>query len=211
MNDYLNHVGRPAPVVNRGGMEAPAQPSNSQKKKLKFKFNGFKVIFSVLFISITLLLIALVIYLVVYKDNNAISQQIKTAQFQAVFLNSSDGQVYFGHLKVLNSQYYELTDIYYIRVNSNSSSTTSSTTNSTANESVTLAKLGNEIHGPEDAMFINRDSVMFWENLKNSGQVVTAILKYQANGGQSSSSNATSNSLSNTTSSNNSTSNTTNP
>ena len=46
---------------------------------------------------------------------------------------------------------------------------------------ISLVKLGNEIHGPEDAMYINKSSVMFWENLKSSGQVVKAIQQYQAN------------------------------
>jgi hypothetical protein len=32
-------------------------------------------------------------------------------------------------------------------------------------------------------MYIRKDHVMFWENLKDDGQVVTAIREYQKNGG----------------------------
>ena len=146
-------------------------------------------------------MIALIVYVLVYKNNTSTISQVNKPGFQAVFLNSSDGQVYFGHLSQLNKNYYLLTDIYYIRVNSSSSTTSSSSTA----QSISLAKLGNEIHGPMDAMYINTNSVMFWENLKESGQVVTAIRKYEAQQkagtttNSSSTSNTTSNTASNTT------------
>jgi len=33
-------------------------------------------------------------------------------------------------------------------------------------------------------MFIRRDQVLYWENLKDEGQVVTAITEFKRNGGQ---------------------------
>jgi hypothetical protein len=42
-----------------------------------------------------------------------------------------------------------------------------------------LIKLGNEVHGPEDSMVIERSQVLFFENLKNDGKVVDSINKYQ--------------------------------
>jgi len=45
--------------------------------------------------------------------------------------------------------------------------------------SITLRKLGNEIHGPVDQMIINSDQILFWENLKDDGQVAQAIERYQ--------------------------------
>ena len=71
-----------------------------------------------------------------------------------------------------------LTDIYYVRVQQVQPGA-ATTTNSSSN--ISLVKLGNEIHGPEDAMYINKNNVMFWENLKSSGQVAKAIAQYQAN------------------------------
>lgn len=101
---------------------------------------------------------------------------VKTAQYQAVFL--TNGQVYFCHLSNVNAQYLGCDDIYYLQVQSsvqpdNSKSSTSQ------NPQVSLAKLGNELHGPEDHMAINRDQVLFWENLKDSGKVVQAIKQNQ--------------------------------
>lgn len=104
---------------------------------------------------------------------------IKGKQFQALFL--TNGQVYFGHLSNVNGQYVKLTDIFYLQVQqpvqpSNNSSSSSS------NQQVSLAKLGNELHGPEDTMYVARDQVLFWENLKNDGKVVKAISDYQNSG-----------------------------
>jgi hypothetical protein len=53
---------------------------------------------------------------------------------------------------------------------------------SSNNQQVSLAKLGGELHGPEDVMYVNRDQVLFWENLKDNGKVVTAIKNYQSGG-----------------------------
>jgi hypothetical protein len=101
---------------------------------------------------------------------------VKDKQFQAVFL--TNGQVYFGKFTSINNQYVVLTDIYYLQVQQ-AVQPKSGSSSSSSNQSVSLAKLGGELHGPEDQMFINRDQVLFWENLKNSGKVVQAILKYQ--------------------------------
>lgn len=95
---------------------------------------------------------------------------VKTGQYQAVFL--SNGQVYFGKLSNTNDHYVSLTDIYYLQVQQ---SVQPADKNSSDQPKVSLAKLGSELHGPEDQMQINRDQVLFWENLKDSSKVVTAI------------------------------------
>jgi hypothetical protein len=177
MNDYLNRVGRPAPVAN-GGAPAPVQQPVGGSKKVKNKVDGLKVIFVIMLSAIAILLVALVAYIIVYKSDVSVMTKVKADQYQAVFLNSADGQVYFGKLKSLNKDYYSLSDIYYVRVQ-----TVQPDKNTTqTQQSISLAKLGNEIHGPEDVMYINKDSVMFWENLKADGQVVKAITEYVKNG-----------------------------
>jgi len=42
-----------------------------------------------------------------------------------------------------------------------------------------LLKLGNEVHGPEDQMEINREHVVFIEKLKTDGKVAKAIAAYK--------------------------------
>jgi len=174
MNVYQNPVGRPAPAVN--GVPAQ-QPAGGGSKKFKGKIDGLKVVFVVLLSAVAILLIALVIYMVGYKSDTPVISKVQADKYQAVFLNSADGQVYFGKLRDLNKQYYQLSDIYYVRVQ-----TVQPDKNTTqTQQSISLAKLGNEIHGPQDVMYINKSSVMFWENLKEEGQVVCAVRDYQIN------------------------------
>lgn len=103
---------------------------------------------------------------------------IKGNEYQALFL--TNGQVYFGHLKQVDSSYVKLTDIYYLQVQQTVQPKDNSASN--ANPQVSLAKLGSELHGPEDAMYVSHDQVLFWENLKATGKVATAIKDYQASG-----------------------------
>lgn len=91
--------------------------------------------------------------------------------YQAVFL--SNNQVYFGKLAKQNSQYPVLTDIYYLRV-------TQPLQPSQPNPNVSLIKLGDELHGPGDKMEINRDHILFVEDLKENSQVVQAIRNFKA-------------------------------
>jgi hypothetical protein len=101
-------------------------------------------------------------------------------QYQAVFL--SDGQIYFGKLTGLDQEYAVLEDIFYLQVEQQVQPDRSN--EDEPETQISLAKLGNELHGPEDKMFINREQILFWENLKAEGQVVTAIDNFKKNGSQ---------------------------
>lgn len=169
----MNRVGRPMQSSGQGGAAAPAPQGGAKKKK----FNISKV-FSVLLVGLVTIVLVLVIVMLAFGDSGkSISSQINKDKYQAVFLNSSDGQVYFGKLSVENKDYYKLTDIYYVRVQQ-----VQPDKNTTATQNISLAKLGSEIHGPEDVMYIRAEHVMFWENLKADGQVVKAITEYKKTG-----------------------------
>jgi hypothetical protein len=101
---------------------------------------------------------------------------IKSSEYQALFL--TNGQVYFGKLTHTDSGYVKLTNIYYLQVQQTVQPTTTTTTTPN-NQQVSLAKLGGELHGPEDSMFVSRQQVLFWENLKSDGKVTQAIKNYQ--------------------------------
>lgn len=105
---------------------------------------------------------------------------IKGDQYQAVFL--TDGQIYFGKLKGIGEQYATLEDIYYLQVEQQVQPDREK--DDAAETQISLAKLGNELHGPEDEMFINVDQILFWENLKDEGQVATAIANFKETGGK---------------------------
>lgn len=97
---------------------------------------------------------------------------IETSTYQAVFL--SNGQVYFGKLHLVSGGYYKLTNVYYLQ--SNDSSSASSSTQSTTNSgTASLVKLTNEVYAPEDAVFIAKNQVLFYENLNKDGNAVQSI------------------------------------
>jgi len=158
--------------VNRNNHRPAAK--RSAKKLLS---SPMQLVFGAFFVAVAILAASLLIFMSVGSGNTE-SDLIKKDKFQAVFLSDSSGQVYFGRLKSLNAKYYELTDIYYVKVEN---AVQPDKTN-TASQSISLAKLGNELHGPEDTMYISRDKVLFWENLKDDGQVVKAITEYKKNG-----------------------------
>lgn len=144
------------------------------KRRLSLGAKFMRVeVFTVL-VGIALLLVAVALYAGLAKPG-AESQQINSKEYQAVFLNS--GQVYFGKITDLNNKYLVLNNVFYIENNSSNSTTQTQNSNN-----YTLRKLGTtELHAPEDKMVINRDTVAFWENLKDSSQVVTKIGEYYKN------------------------------
>lgn len=104
---------------------------------------------------------------------------IQRDKYQAVFL--TNGQVYFGKLANSGGDYMQLQDVYYLQVDQNVQGTGEGEQAETATQEesqVSLAKLGSELHGPEDAMQINGDQVLFWENLTDNSKVVSAIKQH---------------------------------
>lgn len=104
---------------------------------------------------------------------------IDNSKYQAVFF--TNGQVYFGKLHQFNRDQLKLTDVYYLQTQTGSSTDSKNPQETSTDQSnVQLIKLGNEIHGPEDAMIISKDQVLFYENLKPDGKVAQSISKYKA-------------------------------
>lgn len=105
---------------------------------------------------------------------------IDSSKYQAVFF--TNGQVYFGKLQSAGNEYMKLTDIYYLQ-NNQSNAEGEDQNNpqqaSTDQSNVQLIKLGDEIHGPEDAMVISKDQVLFYENLKTDGKVAQSIEQHK--------------------------------
>jgi hypothetical protein len=131
-------------------------------------------------LAVLLALAALAV--IVWLAGNAVSSltadsAVKTKAYQAVFL--TNGQVYFGKVSKVDNSYVKLTDIYYLQVQQQVQPKDQS---AQQQPQVSLAKLGGELHGPEDVMYISRQQVLFWENLKDDGKVTKAIKDYKAGG-----------------------------
>lgn len=105
---------------------------------------------------------------------------IASDKYQAVFF--TNGQVYFGKLSSEGRDYLKLTDVYYLQNQEAVSDETDSENPQdagTTQSNTTLIKLGEEVHGPEDAMIISREQVLFYENLKSDGRLAQSIEEYK--------------------------------
>ena len=117
-------------------------------------------------------LLVVAVVLVVLWQMGILPNPLST-RYQAVFLTNN--QVYFGKLSGLGSGYPTLRDIYYLRVTQNLQPINPNA----PQQQLQLVKLGGELHGPEDAMRINRAQILFVEDLKADSQVVNAIKDYK--------------------------------
>ncbi len=95
--------------------------------------------------------------------------RVDSDAWQAVFLEND--QVYFGKLDEYDQNYVVLRDVYYLREAKDLEA------KDTAN--LNLIKLGGEVHGPEDEMFIRKESIIYFENMKDTSRVVQSIQKAQ--------------------------------
>ncbi len=126
-------------------------------------------------VVVALVLLVVIVFLAGFGRSWLAGRAVKSGQYQALFL--TNGQVYFGHLKDVTDRYVQLRDIYYLQVQQQ---VQPGNNQSSQQPQVSLAKLGSELHGPEDVMYVAQNQVLFWENLKNDGKVVTAIKSYQS-------------------------------
>jgi hypothetical protein len=165
--DFSSNRAQPQPA-------AQSHPASSRSNKSDDgKWTRIGVVAAIA--AVVILLLGLIVFAA--SGNSSATKEgdlVKSDKLQAVFLNT--GQVYFGNIKSLNNKYLELSNIYYLQTNSNGQTGSNQQQNNT---NVSLVKLGCELHEPFDRMVINRDSVTFWENLQDGGQVATAVKKFE--------------------------------
>jgi len=92
------------------------------------------------------------------------------SDWQAVFLTG--GQVYYGKLVDTQGDFYKLQDVYYIRA--------VPAKEDGQQPQLTLVKMGNELHGPEDMILLNKDHILYVENLRADGKVMKGIQEAKA-------------------------------
>ena len=156
-----------APTVASSQVSSPKKP----KSKRKLLWAGLSL-------AIAAGLIVAAIFLASRFGSMA---AIDSSRYQAVFF--TNGQVYFGKLEDLNSDYMRLTDVFYLQSQQSGSQAGDSENpqeSSTDQSDVQLIKLGDEIHGPEDEMIISKQQLLFFENLKDDGQVSKSISTYRS-------------------------------
>lgn len=158
---------------------APAQPERSERsssKRPKKQLGGGSGMKTKIIVGVVVVLLLLIGWWFFIRSSS-VAGNIDSGKVQAVFF--TNGQVYFGKLRVVNSDYMKLTDIYYLQTKTAQSGENPQETSTESSSNVELIKLGDEIHGPEDEMIFSKDQVLFFENLKKDGNVSSTIQKYQ--------------------------------
>lgn len=169
--DFTGRGSQPAQPAATGAQYSGSTSNAGNGKKSKGNRGRSWAQWGAGVLGLLLLILVVAVIFVVAFGNKKESSYIDNSKMQAVFLQT--GQVYFGHVKSLQSTYLELENIYYLQ--------TSNTDNANAansNANVSLVKLGCELHAPYDRMVINRDQVTFWENLQDNGQVAKAVATF---------------------------------
>lgn len=162
--------------ANGGAAPQPAAPRFGNNGGVNMNSSDSNKKMAMVAVLVVVLLVVAGLGVWAWKQMSGTSSAVEGNKYQALFL--TNGQVYFGKLASVDDKYVKLTDIYYLQVQQ-SVQPTDNKSNNNSNPQVSLAKLGSELHGPEDAMYVNRDQVLFWENLKDDGKVVDAIHKNQ--------------------------------
>lgn len=162
------------------------QPSNSGGKWYYPSMESKVVVILIILASIVVLATFMAS---LFARSNGLDNFVKNDQYQAVFL--SNGQVYFGQITGANNGTMVLEDVYYLQVDQQiqpeqDGSPGAGAQGTNGQPQVSLAKLGGELHGPEDQMFISTSEIVFWENLSDSdkSQVVNAIERHKESGGE---------------------------
>lgn len=122
------------------------------------------VVISCLAVAVVLLGIALV-----RKGRRVVPFRRSGTTFQAVLLDT--GQVYYGKLSRLGTEYPRMTDVYYIVSNQDPQ---------TKAVKRVLVKRGNELHAPTET-FLNARHIVMIEPVGPSSQVAKLIAQSEAN------------------------------
>lgn len=173
-------------IVNTNRPMNPQQPMNQgmpqQNTGMPMSHHYAKPSKTPWIILALVVLLAAAVLAFVFRDKFSMGADAKVSGYKAVFL--TNGQVYFGKMSNANGQYVTLRDIYYLQVNQPLQSGDEAAQAAAAAQQqpeLSLVKLGNELHGPVDEMQINRDQILFYEDLKTDGKVAEAIEAYKAN------------------------------
>ncbi len=174
-------INRPSQPQNQTRQDYAGQPTvAAQQERSK---TGSKLPWIVLAVVVVILIAGAILFRdKLFGGAKSAPASGEASGYQAVFL--TNGQVYFGKLSDADGSYVDLKDIYYLQVVQpplqGQQQPGQATSSAQQQPQISLIKLGNELHGPMDEMHISRAQILFYEDLKSSGQVVQAILKDQA-------------------------------
>jgi hypothetical protein len=163
-------------VAPRPSFEGNDNMEHNNTRPMAYKDESSKKLWIVAAVAAAALIVLLLAGMYAQRMLFSTESAVQGGKYQAIFL--TNGQVYFGHVSGVDNQYVKLANIYYLQVQQQVQPTDNKNNNNQQPQ-VSLTKLGSELHGPQDTMYISRQQVLFWENLKDDGKVVQAINQSQ--------------------------------
>lgn len=149
---------------------SPADRSYSDKRNLEDGNNGerpkeskFRIFLKWV---VAVILIVALWQVFTYFNRNFLSNfpEVNKDRYQVVFLQNN--VIYFGKLSNLNKSYVVMKGAYYFKSQDDKNG-------------LNLIKLTNEIHRPEDELYIAKSDILFWENLSPDSPVVKIITQQE--------------------------------
>jgi len=125
-----------------------------------------------IFLSIVFIIILLSYKFLFLSSSHRSLYQHNQSIFYSVFL--SNDQVYFGHITEETSSTIILKDVYYLKT-TNPTSPGNTLNEATVSAKMSLVKLGKEMHGPKDQIVINREHVIYYEEMGVDSTIMKAI------------------------------------
>jgi hypothetical protein len=132
--------------------------------------SALRRIFVMLLVLIALIVVVLILRTQLFRAGIATlfaptaAEAIDRNAYQAVFL--ANGSTFFGKLEPQGDDWFLLSDVFYL-----------STADQTAPQ---LIKRGSEAQGPKEPMIISRAQILFVENLRDDGEIVTLIKRFKS-------------------------------
>ena len=140
------------------------------KDTIVIPVSALRRIFFMLLVLIALILVVLVVRTQLFRAGIATlfapsaAEVIDHNGYQAVFL--TNGSTYFGKLQEQGDQWFLLSDVFYLSASEQSGTQ--------------LIKRGSEAQGPREPMIVPRSQILFIENLRDDGDIVTLIKRYKS-------------------------------
>ena len=140
------------------------------KDAIVIPIGALRRIFVMLLVLIALILVVLVVRTQFFRAGVAslfspsAGEVIDRNAYQAVFL--TNGSTYFGKLQPQGDEWFVLSDVFYLSASDQAGTQ--------------LIKRGSEAQGPKEPMIISREQVLFIENLRDDGDIVTLIKKFKS-------------------------------
>jgi hypothetical protein len=169
--DFMNRGAQtPQQAATHAAPTAPDSLKLAKKSNTSGKSPKLVVVWVVALLVLGLVIAAVAVMAMKSGESKEMSLVDKgTWQAVDIAVGGANGgdQIYFGKITNITSDYLTLEKVYYIPANQTNSGT------------ITLSQLVCQLDKPQDRMVVNREQLVYWENLQKDGKVVTTISDYQ--------------------------------